>query len=168
MVFLGYCAPNPLPEASGLGNLTTGSYTCCKNLPKSGLFLLIFGPPKFFSPTCQFFCTDISVISVTFCNSDFAFFPHSVSFYHLTTPLIRQCLHSDVRGVQSGEWVGWCGIQWFSKINYTYIDRNEISRDVVEMVRPYNEWFYLSKNHRTMIPFSSSHAGTVTLGAEKW
>ena len=36
---------------------------------KSGLFLLIFSPPKFFTRTCQFFYTDISVISVTFSNS---------------------------------------------------------------------------------------------------
>ena len=46
--------------------LSTGSYTCCTNLPKSGSFLVL---PNCFTRTCQFLYTDISVISVTFSNS---------------------------------------------------------------------------------------------------
>merc|ERR1712179_890836 len=39
--------------------------------------------------------------------------------------------------------------------------------DVVEMVRPFNEWLYLSQNHRSMVTFSASKAATIFLGSNK-
>ena len=43
------------PKLSIHASLSTGSCTCCTNSPKNVLFLLIFGPPKFFTQTCLFF-----------------------------------------------------------------------------------------------------------------
>ena len=40
---------------------------------KMACFCKCFGPPKLFTPTLQFFYTDISVISGTFCSSEQTF-----------------------------------------------------------------------------------------------
>ena len=76
------------------------------NLPKIACFCLFLGLPKHFTPTSQFFYTDISVISVTFCNSVIII---TMAYPHIPT---RQILRMTLM-LKSGCWDS----MYFSKVN---------------------------------------------------
>ena len=76
------------------------------NLPKIACFCLFLGLPKLFTPTSQFFYTDISVISVTFCNSVIII---TMAYPHIPT---RQILRMTLM-LKSGCWDS----MYFSKVN---------------------------------------------------
>ena len=68
---------------------TEKSHIDCANLLKKGLILQNCVSFQTFTPTCQYFYTDISVISVTFCNSggDLTIFN---AFYLVCTSILRK------------------------------------------------------------------------------
>ena len=76
------------------------------NLPKIACFCLFLGLPKLFTPTSQFFYTDISVIFVTFWNSVIII---TMAYPHIPT---RQILRMTLM-LKSGCWDS----MYFSKVN---------------------------------------------------
>ena len=66
---MGFLVMLNVDKLSSYGSLTIDLELFAHIFPKMACFWLLFWAPKLFTPTGQFVYTDISVISVTFCNS---------------------------------------------------------------------------------------------------
>ena len=76
---------------------TPKSYIHCTNFPKMGLICQNWVFSQTFTPTCQYLYTDISVISVTFRNSDFRLITRNpFSLYCVETVLPMQMCNANV------------------------------------------------------------------------
>ena len=94
--------------------------------PKMACFCQLFWPPKLFTPTGQFFYTDISVISVTFSNS--AFTLTFILTFTLTLTLtftLTFALHLQIDGASSRSierhFLSWILWKWNSNLLQKYL-----------------------------------------------